>query len=383
MVDIANYEGREQAFIKHFFFKNYIETLFFKLASKYQNIVYIDGFSGPWQNKDDKFKDTSFGIAVNAMRMVKARSKAKGNVVDFTAHLVEQNTEAYRELSKIATKYPELTIKTYNSDFLEVVGQITKEVNKNSFCFIFIDPKGWKIDLKKLSPLLSFKNSEVIFNFMFDFINRFVSHPDPAISDGLDLLFPYSENWRDKISKCNSPEERKDVIFDEFARNLELVGSFKFVSQTEILKPTKDRALYALFYATRNEKGIEVFRDQQVKALRKEIETRGETKIKNWQNRTGQGEMFTSTNEFSPSQTEEILNTHEIEARNFILQEVPKKPNTILYKDLRLETAKRFIIKFSKINEISRKLMDENLIEFPDWEKNRQRPQPNYRVQKL
>ena len=116
---------------------------------------------------------------------------------------------------------------------------------------------------------------------MFDFINRFVSHENPGVAESLDRLFPYSKNWRDKISKSETPTQRKDVIFEEFAENLARIGSFGFVSQTEILKPTKDRALYALFYATRNKKGVEVFRAEQVKALRKQIQTRGETKIKN------------------------------------------------------------------------------------------------------
>ena len=148
MVDIGNYEGREQAFIKHFFFKNYIETLFFRLASKFSHIVYIDGFSGPWQSNDEKFKDTSFGIALDAMRMVKAHNKGKGTSVNFTAHLVEKNATAYGELSKIPAKFPDLTIKTYNADFLDVVEKISKTIDRNSFFFIFIDPKGWKIDLK-------------------------------------------------------------------------------------------------------------------------------------------------------------------------------------------------------------------------------------------
>lgn len=383
MVDIGNYEGREQAFIKHFFFKNYIETLFFRLASKFSHIVYIDGFSGPWQSNDEKFKDTSFGIALDAMRMVKANSKAKGSSVNFTAHLVEKNATAYGDLSKIPAKFPDLTIKTYNADFLDVVERISKTMDKNSFCFIFIDPKGWKIDLKKLEPLLSFKNSEVIFNFMFDFINRFVTHPSPVVSDSLDKLFPYSENWRDKISNCDSPDDRKNMIFDEFAINLEIAGGFDFVSQTEVLKPTKDRALYALFYATRNKKGIEVFRQEQVKALEKQMQTRGETKIKDKQSKSGQGEMFISTNEFAPNKTEEILKLHQADAKEFILHTIPTKPANIMYEDLRLETAKRFIVKFSDVNKICKVLKDKNLIEFPDWEKGKRVPQPSYRVQKL
>jgi len=382
MLDIGNYEGREQAFIKHFFFKNYIETLLFRVSMIFDEIVYIDGFSGPWQNKDDKFQDTSFGIALNAMRMVKASNKARGRDINFTAHLVEKSPKAYKDLSEIPAKYPDLIVETYNDDFLEVVEELSKKVRKNSFCFVFIDPKGWKIDLIKLRPLLSHKNSEVIFNFMFDFINRFVSHENPGVAESLDKLFPYSESWRTKISKCETPTERKDVIFEEFAYNLARIGSFEFVSQTEILKPTKDRALYALFYATRNKKGIEVFRAEQVKALKKQVQTRGETKLKSKQEKTGQSELFGSTNEYAPSQTDEILQSHVNDTRNFILQSVPHKPASILYEDLRLEAAKRFIVSFPQINQISKELRSEGLIEFPDWEKGKRVPQPRYRVHK-
>ena len=93
--------------------------------------------------------------------------------------------------------------------------------------------------------------------------------------------------------------------------------------------------------------------------------------------------MFTSTNEFAPNKTEEILKTHQIDAKKFILNTIPIKPANILYEDLRLETAKRFIVKFSDVNQICKVLKDKNLIEFPDWEKGKRVPQPSYRVQKL
>ena len=382
MVDIGNYAGREQAFIKHFFFKNYVETLFFRLANKFNHIVYIDGFSGPWQSNDEEFKDTSFGIALDAMKMVKSHYKEKGSTVNFTAHLVEQNTNAYRDLAKIPAKYPDLTIKTYNADFLDVVEEISNSVSKNSFCFIFIDPKGWKIDLMKLKPLMSLKNSEVIFNFMFDFINRFVTHPSPAVAEGLNMLFPYSEDWRDKIFKTNSSLERKEAFFEIFALNLRRLGSFEFSKEIDILKPTKDRTLYGLFYATRNEIGIEVFRSVQVKALNKQIQIRGATKVKSLEDRTGQTELFANSSDIAPSLTGSILDKNKAEARAFILRTVPNKPESILYKNLRLEVVKRFIVTFSDINKICKALKDENLIEFPDWEKGKRVPKPNYRVQK-
>lgn len=383
MVDIGNYEGREQAFIKHFFLKNYIETLFFRLAERgYNNITYVDGFSGPWQSNDDKFQDTSFGITLNAMQKVNAHAKSNGKTVKFTAHLVEEDAKAYQELAKIPEKYPELSITTYNDDFLQVIEPISRALKKSNYRFIFIDPKGWKIDLRKLEPLLSLKNSEVIFNFMFDFINRFTSHPGSSVLESLDLLFPYTENWRHQVSECNNAIERKSLIFELFAQNLGRVGEYEFVSQTEILKPTKDRALYALFFATRHQKGIKEFRQQQVKALRQQSETRGETKIKAKESRTGQTEMFKSANEITSNPTEEILQSQRDEARQFILEIVPKKPDNVLYVNLRLETAKRYIVKFADINQICNQLKNEKLIEFPNWEEGRKVPHPHYLVQK-
>ena len=68
----GQYAGREQAYVKHFLLRNYFSDLIHKIASGYDEFVYLDGFSGPWQSKDDKFGDTSFGIALAAMRSAKA-----------------------------------------------------------------------------------------------------------------------------------------------------------------------------------------------------------------------------------------------------------------------------------------------------------------------
>ena len=69
--DLANYEGREQAYVKHHFLADYVESLVFKVASAYSDVVYVDGFSGPWKDQGEKFEDTSFGIALQALRRAK------------------------------------------------------------------------------------------------------------------------------------------------------------------------------------------------------------------------------------------------------------------------------------------------------------------------
>ena len=71
MVSLDDYVGREQSYVKHVFLERYLEALMFKTASVYNHIVYVDGFAGPWQSANEQFEDTSFGIALNALRRAK------------------------------------------------------------------------------------------------------------------------------------------------------------------------------------------------------------------------------------------------------------------------------------------------------------------------
>jgi three-Cys-motif partner protein len=98
MVSLDDYVGREQAYVKHVFLERYLEALIFKTASTYDHIVYVDGFAGPWQSANEEFADTSFGIALNALRQAKkAWQKSKRNV-RMTALLVEQHPKAMPSL---------------------------------------------------------------------------------------------------------------------------------------------------------------------------------------------------------------------------------------------------------------------------------------------
>src|SRR5947207_9723000 len=101
MVAIQDYRGREQAYLKHVSLERYLERLVFKTASKYNHIVYVDGFAGPWQSANEDFEDTSFGIALNALRRAKQAWKTtrQPRDVKMTALLVEQKAQPYARLA--------------------------------------------------------------------------------------------------------------------------------------------------------------------------------------------------------------------------------------------------------------------------------------------
>jgi three-Cys-motif partner protein len=387
MISLEDYQGREQSYVKHVFLESYLERLVHKTASVYRHIVYVDGYAGPWQSSNEKFEDTSFGIALNALRRAKGSWKNNGRDVRMSAFLVERDPGAYKKLGQLPARYPDVSIKTYSDDFLTVLPAILRDIPPDAFAFFLIDPKGWRIPLRSLTPMLSRAKSEVIFNFMFDFINRAASITDPAVVSGLDELIPYG-NWRGKLDEAErrsgglTPEERKAVLVDAFSVSLTDLGRYEYVAETTLLRPVRDRPLYCLFYATRHPAGIEVFRESQIKALSEQSRTRAATKIKHVAQKTGQGEIFRSLHDMGPDELIEFLEMERVKAEQTLLELAPTPPGSIRYETARTLVLARHVVRLAEVNKIAAKLSEARRLVFPDWETGKRVPQGHYRMQR-
>lgn len=384
MVAIQDYQGREQAYVKHVFLERYLERLVHKTASSYDHIVYVDGFAGPWQSASDQFQDTSFGIALNALRQAKATWKAAGRDVKMSAHLVEQDSMAYGRLAGIMSRYPDVEVKTYHDDFLKALPLVLGNIPSAAFAFFFIDPKGWRFHLHDLAKMLQRARSEVIFNFMFDFINRAASMKEQE--QGVDELIPYGD-WRKKLEEAEqrgaTSEDRKAIIVEAFGESLAKIGSYDYVAETTILKPLSDRALYCLCYATRHPKGIEVFRDCQLKALQEQAKTRAATKVKHAEATTGQREIFESLHDMAPNDLEAKLTAAKVAAEKTLLELTPTAPGTTKYEHVWPRVLAKHVVRLPDVNQIAAQLRKEQKIAFPDWEPGKRVPQPHYKMQRV
>jgi three-Cys-motif partner protein len=387
VVTLADYAGREQSYVKHVFLERYLEALIFKTASVYNHIVYVDGFAGPWQSASEQFEDTSFGIALNALRRAKETWKNSRNV-RMTAFLVEQHAKAYAQLANIQSLFPDIEIKTYHDDFISIVPRIVADIPPTAFAFFFIDPKGWGIPLLKLRPMLARPKSEVTFNFMFEFINRAASMTDPDTVAGLDELMPYG-NWRQRLTEAEkaagrplTPDERKEILISAFTENLQQIGDYPYVVPTEILRPLKDRTLYCLFYATRHEIGLQAFRKSQTKALDAQAATRATLKMQQGAEGTGQQEMFTSLHDMGPNEAAALRIEAKRAAEAAVLDLTPKAPDYILYKKLWPIVLTRHAVRLTDVNTICADLRKKEQLVFPDWEPRKRVPQDHYRVQR-
>jgi three-Cys-motif partner protein len=377
--DKASYQGREQAFVKHYLLEKYLERLFHKTGRSFDTIVYVDGYSGPWQSQGQNFDDTSFGIALGALRKAKASWAANGRPVHVEAHLVEKSRTAYRELETIKAKYPDIKIQTYLGDFRNLVGEIADQISTQAFSFILIDPKGRRLNLQSLVPLIGRKNSEVLFNFMFEFINRAASMQVEVVSGGLDELIPVG-GWRNRLQLARTAKERKQVLIDAFSASLAQFGGYDFVAETPILRPIKDRTLYSLIYATRKPVGLEVFRDCQVPALEEQSQIRGEAKVRNAVEKGQQEELFSSFNEMAPDDTLVSLNGELTRAEDMLLALVPSSPASVSYGEIWPQVLTRHVVRKMHVGEIAARLKADGRIIFLDWPAKKRRPEDSYRM---
>lgn len=179
--------------------------------------------------------------------------------------------------------------------FEDNITEILQRVG-NAFAFYFVDPKGWSgFAMENIAPVLRHQPGEVMVNFMYDFINRFINYPDAANEQSLDRFFGMT-SWRN-IRNVN---DRETASLECYKEQLRTVGAYPYVTSTRILKPLSDRAYFHLVYATRNPKGIIEFRRIEKQTVNEQDAVRTTAQREHREAKTGQAELaFAPTGDLS------------------------------------------------------------------------------------
>jgi three-Cys-motif partner protein len=368
--DVTRYDGRVPAFVKHTFLSHYLPALCQKVSSVFGEFIYIDGFAGPWKASDtEAYQDTSFGVALDAMGATRGFQRKQGRAVKMTAYLVEKDDAAFAELKKLAGLHAEVTVHPIHGAFESHFSQILAKLPPQAFVFSLIDPKGMKLDLRSLHPLLARKNSEVLINFMYDFISRFVRHPNEAIGSNMKALLPHVD-WDDlvaRLKKATCSEERERLIVNAFRASVKREGGFAFVPSLTVQKTLSDRTLYHLVFGTRSAIGLEVFRQSQVKALTAQATVRSKAKDEQAIQITGQGSLWGGADreifDFSTRQIEEGLAQGRSAAEQIILSSAAG----IRWKNLWPSVLNDSVITTSGLGRAINDLRKLGRITAPDW----------------
>jgi three-Cys-motif partner protein len=373
--ELENYAGREQAFVKHTFLETYLDGLLYKVGHVHDEIAYVDGFAGPWQSANEQFSDTSFGLALQKLRQVKSGLAQRGRSISVKAVLVEADAEAYARLQTVAAKFPDLTIRTIHGDFNQSISAISTELGR-AFSFIFVDPKGWSVDMAELGRLISRENCEVVFNFMFDFVNRFAEWE--PVNESMDRLF-VGVDWRQRI---RDSADRKVAIHECFRESLVNVGRYPYCLSTEVLKSTSDRVLYSLFYATRHPEGVRVFRDTQIKALEAQARVRAELRQQRNLAGSDQGELF-ALHDMTRDETAEFLHRERTMARDAMLNSAPEPPSSERFGGVATALMLEHVVRRVELGRIAAQLRKDGLVQISPWPARKIVPEDDYRISRL
>jgi three-Cys-motif partner protein len=248
----------------------------------------VDCFSGPWNERSQKFEDTSFGIAIEQLRTARERL---GNGFRIRCFFIERDRAAFKKLAEYAKTISDIEIETQNANFEDSVSEILKFVqnDKQTFPFFLIDPKGWSIPLASIRPLLQLNPSETLITFMLEFIRRFVGHPEYSVRQSFEGL--YGEVIMDSRFEGLTGAARDDMLLNEYLRVVQAGGDYKYASSSLVLHPEKARQHFNLVYLTRHHRGIEVFKEAEKSAMVDMEEARAKSAQRQRTSR-GQPELF-------------------------------------------------------------------------------------------
>ena len=288
------YVDREQTLVKHIILENYLKRFAIIVGSHWDTLTYIDCFSGPWNVQSDDFKDSSFAIAIEQLRKARdVHRKRTGKTIKLRCFFLEKTPSAYAKLKQFADQINDVIIETKNKKLENAIQDILKFVQEGgptSFPFIFIDPTGWSgFALEPITPLLRLNPGEVLITFMTEHIRRFIEWPQEQNQESFIKLFG-SGQFKDKLKGLDE-KDREDAIVTAYSGCVKRVGAFGYTSSAIVLHPKKNRTHFHLIYATRESKGIKVFKEAEKKAMSVMEKTRDEAQKREREERTGQKEL--------------------------------------------------------------------------------------------
>jgi hypothetical protein len=168
--------------------------------------------------------------------------------------------------------------------------------------------------MDRIGPLLKLNPGEVLINLMTGHIRRFIESPDEQTQDSFKALFGSADFQRTVAGLTGI--DRDDALIEAYAANVRKTGGFNYVCSAIVLHPEKDRTHFHLMYATRNAKGVAVFKKAEKKAMAVMKSARADAQQRKRQGKSGQTELFSSDALHDPSYYDSLRECYTSRVRN-------------------------------------------------------------------
>ena len=267
MPDLEHYRGREQGYIKHALIEKYLERFTIKIGSKWDRIIFVDAFAGPWEAQCSNLSDTSFGVALDRLETgLRVLSEKHRRKIHIAACLIEKDPTAFERLESFVKNRSAkgVEVRCLHGAFEDqALALATSIPSDRTFSFFLIDPKGWTgLSMSVIAPLIRRRSSEVLVNVMTSFLHRFVEFEQ--CKESYDDFFG-RPGVREVIAAA-PPGDRQDVVVREYCRSLRERCGFQHVSSCVVLQPDKKGVKYFMVFGTNDPMGIKVFKEAEAHA---------------------------------------------------------------------------------------------------------------------
>lgn len=262
----AQYQGREQSYLKHRVLEEYLLAWGHKLGSRAQHrrvrLCYVDGFAGPWQANDAALADTSIAIGLGALEAAVTTWRNKGYPIDVAAFFVEKDPQAFANLQRFLNGHRGLVCtQAFPGEFGAHVEKL-HQLLRGDPGFIFVDPTGWKgAAMCFIAPLLEgARQRDVLVNVMFDHINRFKDDPRPFLREQMRDFFGLNDR--------DMPEGLgEEDLFSLYRSRLKSQCKVQYAADLAIPHPIVERTKFRLVVGGNNPEVLKVFRDAERKVI--------------------------------------------------------------------------------------------------------------------
>lgn len=228
----------------------------------------IDGFAGPGE-----YEDGQIGSPLIALQTLLTHpdKKVQDAIHKGTVELIfiERDPRRSEHLQRLLTEQkqnradvPKLQPSIITGTFLEKMEKLLtlmehqNNINRPIPTFVFIDPFGYShAPLSIIRRIMSLPMCEVLVNFMYDEINRFLGVSDPVRQQYYDRLFG-TDQWRQVAQQSANADERRNLLHDLYRHQLLSAGKARYVRSFQ-MRNKYNATDYFLFFGTNSIRGLE------------------------------------------------------------------------------------------------------------------------------
>jgi|GEM_PF-520810 len=250
--DFYFWDYEEQTKIKHLALNAYFKAWSI-ILSRSQYINYYDGFGGCGAYFDRTTGEIRYGSPILAISST-MENNTNSRCNFFVSEMEEENVE---NLKKVIT-YKHLNEKNVfieQGDFDNKINIFLDELEKKPTpTFFLIDPYGINVKHDTLKRIMGIPQTEILFNFMYNYLNRFLSKN--SSETGITELYGCND-WI-KIKNLSGPM-KENALVNLFRSRLKEFS--KYVYQYRLSFQNQDKTYYYLFHLTNNVKGCSIMKD--------------------------------------------------------------------------------------------------------------------------